>query len=475
MKMSKRYGRRAFLGGSAGALIGLPFLESLAPRKALGQTSAAPKRFLGYWYPNGYYMLDWRPTGTGTSFTFGPNMGPGNRVWTDGLGTFPTTEDGPGLDSIKDQVMLISGLQNTHQPAMVPGDHSGGTGSFLTNRSVSMDVNAKMGGPSIDYVLSQAIGQNTKRPYLAMGAETSRAAGVFCDSGFSCSVGDHISFDNMGNPLTRFDNPGQIFDQLFMGIMTGTASMPSAADLMAAARRKQDASVLDLVTAEAMALQPKLSRQDRPRLDEYLTSVREVERRINTVQMAGGSRMCTPPPRQAAAFMLANPRQTIDIAHELIALAFQCDATRVISFQWGNSTSNRPHTFIGAAGGHHDTSHHGMNVQMINKIQRIDYWWYRRFTALLTRLKGMQDIDGRSVLDNTLVFQGTDVSDGAKHNHDDMPVVVAGGAAGFRMGQHLMTDGTHWFGELFLAIAKSFGLNLTSFGEKGTAPLPGLT
>jgi hypothetical protein len=475
MTMSKRYGRRAFLGGTGGALIGLPFLESLAPKSALGQTRAAPKRFLGYWYPNGYYMLDWYPTDTGTTFTFGPNMGPGGRVWNDGLGTFPTAEDGPGLDSIRDQLILISGLQNTHQPAMVPGDHSGGTGSFLTNRSVSKDVNAKMGGPSLDYVLSQTIGQNTKVPYIAMGGEAARAAGVFCDSGFSCSVGDHISFDNMGNPLTRFDNPGQIFDQLFAGIMTGTTSTPSAAALLAAARQKQDTSILDLVTAEATALQPKLSLQDRPRLDAYLTSVREVERRINAMQTTPVGVTCMPPQRQAAAFMLANPRQTIDICHELIALAFQCDATRVISFQWGNSTSNRPHTFIGASGGHHDTSHHGMNIQMINKIQRIDYWWFRRFTALLTRLKGMPDIDGRSVLDNTLVFQSTDVSDGAKHNHTDMPVVVAGGAAGFKLGQHLVTDGTHWFGELFMSIAKGFGVNVTSFGEYGTAPLAGLT
>jgi hypothetical protein len=131
---------------------------------------------------------------------------------------------------------------------------------------------------------------------------------------------------------------------------------------------------------------------------------------------------------------------------------------------------------IGASGGHHDTSHHGTNVQMINKIQRIDYWWFRRFTALLTRLKGMQDIDGRSVLDNTLVFQGTDVSDGAKHNHDDMPVVLAGGAAGLRLGQHVMTDGTHWFGELFVSIAKGFGINtVTTFGEHGMAPLTGIT
>jgi hypothetical protein len=466
MKMSKRYGRRAFLGGTAGVLIGLPFLETLAPRK-VGAAGTAPKRFLGYWYPNGYYMIDWHPTGTGTSFTYGLNNGPGNRVWTDGLGTFPASEDGPGLDSIKNQVLMISGLQNTHQAAMVPGDHSGGTGAFLTDRSVSMDVNAKMGGPSIDYVISQTIGMNTKVPYLAMAGETARPPGVFCDSGFSCSVGDHISFDNNGNPLTRFDNPGQIFDELFMGLTPDMTS--AAANAMAAAMNAQDKSVLDLVTAEATSLEAKLSRQDKPRLDEYLTSIRQVEQRIAAIEPTAGM-TCTPPARVSTPFNLADPRGTIDIAHALIALAFQCDATRVISFQWGNSTTNRPHTMIGASGGHHDTSHHGTDATMIAKIQRIDYWWYRRFTELLTTLQGMTDIDGRTVLDNTLVFQGTDVSDGAMHNHNDMPVVVAGGAAGFRLGQHVDATGS-WFGDVFLAIAKGFGVNVTSFGEHSANPV----
>jgi hypothetical protein len=473
MKMSKRYGRRAFLAGGAGgatALIGLPYLEALAPRKARA-AGVAPKRFLGYWVPNGMWMDDWRPVGTGSAFTFGPTMGPGGRVWNDGLPTFPTTEDGPGLDSVKDKILILSGLQNTLQENAVPGDHSGGTGSFMTNRTVSKAANAKMGGPSVDYLISKALGQTTKRPYIAMGGEQSLPAGVFCDSGFSCSVGNHVSFDDGGNPLPRFDNAGQIFDQLFAGATT----MPNAtADAIAAARRKQDTSILDLVTAEATSLQPKLSRQDRPRLDEYLTSVREVERRIMLVSPGGGAPMCMPGTKPGT-IPLDQGRQGIDIMHELMALAFQCDATRVISLQWGNSTSNRPHTFIGASGGHHDTSHHGTMVTSINKIKRIDYWWHRRFTAFVKRLSTMPDVDGRTVLDNTLVFQGCDISDGDKHNHNDMPVLLAGGAAGFRLGQHINTNGA-WFGDLFLAILKGFGINnVTTFGEHGTAPLAGLT
>jgi hypothetical protein len=339
----------------------------------------------------------------------------------------------------------------------------------MTNRTVSKASNATMKGPSIDYVIAKAIGQTTKRPYLAMGGEQSPPAGAYCDSGFACSVGNHISFDDNGSPIVRIDSPAMIFDQLFSG---GTGGDPNAA-AAAAARKKQDSSILDLVRNEATALQPKLSRQDRPRLDEYLTSIREVERRIMTATTPG-TMMCTPGTK-AGTIPLDQGRMAIDVMHELIALAFQCDATRVISFQWGNSTGNRPHAFIGAAGGHHDISHHGGDAVKVAKIKRIDYWWHRRFTALIKRLSDMPDVDGRKVIDNTLIFSGSDVSNGDKHNHDDMPVIVAGGAAGFRLGQHVNTNGA-WFGDLFLAIAKGFGINnLTTFGEQGKAPLTGIT
>jgi hypothetical protein len=470
MKMSKRYGRRAFLGGATVA-IGLPFLEALAPKRAVGAAGAAPKRFLGYFYPNGMWMDDWRPVGTGTNFQFGPAMGPAKRVFTDGFTAYPASEDGPGLDSIRDQVLILSGLQNTKQAPGV-GDHSGGVGAFLTNRTTPRTADAtSMGGPSIDFAISKVIGQSTKRPYLAMSGEVARPAGVLCDSGFSCAVGDHITFDDAGKNVPRFDNPGMIFDQLFMGFSPG-----ASADA-AKKRWALDKSILDTVMNEASGLQPKLSYQDRPRFDEYLTSVREVERRIQTLQQGGGV-MCTVPTRQNTGFVFENGRQTIDLCHELMALAFQCDATRVISFMWGNSSNGRPHNFISCPGGHHDISHHGTNQTSINKLKRIDYWWFRRFTALLTRLKGMTDVDGRSVLDNTLIFQGTDVSDGDKHNHDDMPVILAGGAAGFRLGQHVQFPaGTGpWFGDLFVTIAKAFGVNMTTFGEKGgMVPVTGLT
>jgi hypothetical protein len=461
VKMSRRYGRRAFLGGASVA-IALPFLETLAPKHALGQAGSAPKRFLGYLYPNGMVMSDWRPIGTGTDFSFGPAMGPSGRVFNDGRIAFPAEQDGPGLEEVKQQLLIISGLQNTMQEPG-PGDHAGGVGSLLTNRTVPRATDGDMGGPSIDYVIAETIGKDTRVPYIALAGEIARPAGSLCDTGFSCAVGDHISFDNDGKNLPRFDDPGLMFDQLFAGLD------PNANQAAIAERKALDKSVLDLVVGEATALESKLSYQDRPRLQEYLTSVREVERRISN---ASAGVACTPPLRESP-FVFENGRRTIDICHELMALALQCDATRVLSFMWGNSSNGRPHNFIDAPGGHHDISHHGGNADNVARLQRIDYWWFRRFSEFLIRLQGMPDVDGRSVLDNTLVFQSSDVSDGDAHNHDDMPVIVAGGAAGFTLGRHVQYEG-NWFGELFLSVAQAFGSPITSFGEHGSAPLQGL-
>jgi hypothetical protein len=460
MNLRPRSGRRAFLGGAA-VLIGLPFLETLAPKRALGQEVAAPKRFLGYLYPNGMMMDDWRPSSYGKGFTLGKTMGPAGRVFDDGRKPFPVAQDGPSLEQVRKHLLLISGMQNTRQIDGVPGDHAGGIGALLTNRTVPKDVNARMGGPSIDFLLSQHIGVGTRRPYFAMAGEGARPAGSLCDSGFSCAVGDHISFDQDGLNLPRVENPGQMFDQLFEGLD------PQANQQAIAERKARDKSVLDLVTAEAAALESQLSRQDRPRLQEYLNSVREVERRIAT--SASGAE-CTLPVRRDMPFDFQDGRTTIDLCHELIALAFQCDATRVVSFMWGNSSNGRPHDFIDAPGGHHDISHYGGNADSIARLRRIDYWWARRFAELLIRLEGLPDVDGRSVLDNTLVFQSSDISDGDQHNHTDMPVILAGGAAGFEMGRHLNLK-DRWFGDLFISIGQAYGLDLKAFGEHGTMPI----
>jgi hypothetical protein len=437
-------------------------------------------------------MEDWRPTGTGSNFTFGPMMGPGGRVWNDGLPAFPEAEDGPGLEDSRDDILIISGMQNTSQETAT-GSHSGGIGAFLTNRTVPIAVGGTMGGPSIDFLLHTAIGQDTRRPYFILGGEPPFWVGDTCDSGYPCAVANHITFDMAGRNLPRTENPGEAFDLLFEGLD------PAESMTASAGRWVTDTNILDAVHEEATGLMGHLSAPDRPRFEEYLNSVSEVQRRIQLLNQEGGGAGCTVPERVDAfqtspegyyygASVLGNHRGAIDISHQLIALGLQCGSTNVVSFMWGNMTSARNYSFIGAAGGHHDTSHHGGAAEPIAKLKRIGYWEYRRFAEFLRLLKSLPDVDGRTVLDNTLVFSASEISDGDWHNHNDLPVVLAGGAAGFTMGRHLQvasgpatpdnheqeSDGA-WHGQLFVSIAQAFGMtDVTSFGERGDGPLQGL-
>jgi hypothetical protein len=436
-------------------------------------------------------MNAWRPTGIGANFQLGAAMGPTGRNFSnDSIGTaFPATEDGPGLDAVMSDIIVVSGLQNNHQNGI--GDPSGGFAAFSTDQVAPKTASAQMAGPSIDYVIAQKIGQTTARPNMALAAQPLYAPGYQCDSGFSCAVSDHITFDETGTDVATFDDPGLTFNELFANGAPPTSNTSAAA---ATQLRNLNKSILDLVTEEATSLAPQLSYQDRPRFEEYMSSVRQVEHNIVNASTATAM-TCTLPVAPTGGYVLSDPRGSINMAHQLIGLAFQCDATRVISLMWGNSVSQRPYDFIGASGGHHDNSHHGGNQTMIDKLQRIDYWWFRRFSSLISSLKAMPDVDGRTILDNTLIFQGTDISDGDAHNHNDMPVVLAGGACGFKLGQHLdfttggmsndnntgqagMPPGNlagHWYSELFITIAQGLGANISTFGQNGKAPLTGLT
>jgi Protein of unknown function (DUF1552) len=454
--------RRAFLGG-AGVCVALPFLEALTPKEILGQQGVAPKRFAGVFIPNGMVMDSWRPTGTGANFELGRAMGP-QRPFNDGLTPYPAEEDGPGLEGLRDHLLVISGLQNTEEE-QGPGDHAGGVGSFLTNRTVNKTAGVGMKGPSLDFLLAQKIGQDTSQPNLVMLGKEGKAPGSNCDSGYPCSVGAYITYDLDGQNVPHIGDPGQVFNTLFAGFDPGVS-----AETLAAVRAL-DRSILDTVHAQGKALLPSLASQDRARLDKYLTSVRDIELRLG---VAGGG-VCAVPERPAPGFGPSN-KATMDIYSELMALAFQCNITRVASFMWGMAVDGRKYESLGADTGHHAISHHQNDEVKLNKLRRINYWYYRRLAAMGELLRGMEDVDGRTLLDNTLIFQSCDISDGDDHNHNDMPVVLLGGGAGFQMGRHLsFTDNDdRWFGHLFTSIGQAFGLDITEFGERGDGPLTGL-
>lgn len=437
--MHKGLSRRLFLGGSA-AMVSLPFFESLVPREARGQAATAPKRFLAYLAPNGFHMPDFRAApGTG-ALTLGPMMA--------------------ALEPLKSQLLVLTGLQNTKQDRPM-GDHAGGTGSFLSNRTVVFDQE-KMGGASVDQVVADQVGTKTKLKSLELSGEQGFSDGS-CDSGYRCAVGNHIAFDASGTPLPKLFDTAAIFDRLFQGFDAGA----SAAD--AARRAKYRRSVLDNVLGQATDLSGKLSATDKKKLEEYLSAVRDVERRIDT----GNSGVACMPPKRTEGKLDDVTRHAV--LADLIALAFQCNVTSVATLMWGNMTSNRNYAFIGASGGHHDISHHNDNPDNIAKLKLIGKWELDQLAVLLTKLKSLPDSDGRTVLDNTLVFYSSDISDGDAHNHDDMPVLLAGGGAGFTMGRHVEFPEKPHFGQLFLSIANAYGSPITTFGENGKAPLGGLT
>lgn len=437
--MHKGLSRRLFLGG-ASAVVALPFFESLVPREARGQAASAPKRFLAYLAPNGFDMEDFRAAAGIGPLTLGPMMA--------------------SLEPLKSQLLVLTGLQNTKQDRKM-GDHAGGIGSFLSNRTVIYDQE-KMGGASIDQVIADQVGSKTKLKSLELSGEEGFSDG-FCDSGYRCAVGNHIAFDASGTPLPKLFDTAAIFDRLFQGFDAGA----SAAD--AARRAKYRKSVLDNVLGQATDLSGKLSATDKKKLDEYLSAVRDVEARID---VGGASAACKPPQRTEG---MLDDLQRHTVLSDLIALAFQCNITSVASLMWGNMTSNRNYAFIGASGGHHDISHHAMDPDKIAKLKLIGRWELDQLAVLLTKLASLPDSDGRTVLDNTLVFYSSDISDGNAHNHDDMPVLLAGGGAGFAMGRHVEYPEKPTFGQLFLSIAQAYGSNITSFGEQGMAPLPGLS
>jgi hypothetical protein len=429
--------RRLFLGGAA-VSIALPFFESIVPREARGQAMSAPQRFLGVFAPNGFDMDDFRPKSpTGMPIELGPMM--------------------TSLEPYKDYLLILGGLQNTKQDRAL-GDHSGGIGSLLTNRTVVYDKES-MGGPSIDQVIANKIGTTNKLKSLELAGEPGATAGS-SDSGYRCSIGNHISFDMTGTSLPKLYETNQIFDRLFEGYD------PDENATEIARRNQYRKSVLDAVLAQANELKAKLNTADADKLDKYMSAIRDVESRI---QAANAS--CTPPVKNDA---MMNDQQRHEALNELIALAFQCDVTRVSTLMWGNMTSNRNYASIGAAGGHHDISHHGGNQGNIDKLKLIGKWEMDRLANLLGKLKSLPDIDGKTVLDNTLIFYSSDISDGDSHNHDDMPVVLAGKGGGFTTGRFVDYPDEPHFGDLFISIANAFGETITTFGEHGTKPLAGL-
>ena len=431
--------RRAVLRG-AGVALALPFLESFGFRRFVAPARAAtpPQRLLFYYVPNGIHMPAWTPKDTGPDPTLPPILQP--------------------LAPWKSELLILSGMTNLPGRPDGAGDHAGGTSAFLTcSHANKSDSDIRL-GVSVDQLAAAKLGVGSRFPSLQLGLEGGSSGGV-CDSGYSCAYTTNISWSGPRTPLPKMSDPRVVFDVLFRGEDQGQT--PDQLER----RRRLRKSVLDHVLADASRLQARLGSADRRKLDEYLSAVRQVEARLE-----GGGQTCGGAKRPEGMLRFD---ETAKAMADLMVLAFACDLSRVVSYMWGNGLSNRSYAFIGAPGAHHEISHHQNNPDNLAKLQAINTYEMQLVAYLLDGLSKAKEAGG-SLLDRTLIVLSSDVSDGNRHNHDDMPLLVLGrlGRA-IQPGRHLRYPGQP-LANLYLSILQAIGAPQPRFGDDGTSPLDGL-
>ena len=437
--------RRTALRG-LGATIVLPFLDAmLVPSVVRAQTSSTttPLRLMYFYVPCGIRMDDFTPRSTGAldAANLPKILSPFGDV------------DAAVLRSLQ----VLSGTRCTAamDQGDGPGDHARGTGAFLTCTHPQKSETNVQNSISADQVAARAWQGRTALPSLQVGCEAGDGAGV-CDIGYSCAYAHNISWSSATSPLPKDTNPKTVFDRLF----AATDLTLSPEDR--AAKRRRRRSVLDFVSDDASRLKGKLGTDDRRRMDEYLTGVRELEVRINRSEE---DTTCAVPNAPGGAS--TDTTQTIDTMLDLVVAATRCDLVRSVSFMLGNAGSNRAYGFLGHAGAHHEFSHHGGAEEKLDALTAIGRFEVTRYARFLEKLAKI-DEGGESVLQRSAVLFGSELSDGDRHNHDDLPLLVAGGLGGaLAGGQHRrLADGTE-LGDVHLTLLRAAGVDVGTFGEDG--------
>lgn len=430
----RRLGRRAFLGG-AGAILTLPVLETLIGERAAYADDAFPLRSLFYYVPNGFVMNAWTPQQIGATWTLSPIM--------------------QALTMVKTRVLALSGLANAPARPDGPGDHAGGTSGFLScAHAFKSETNIQL-GISIDQVIANAIGDQTRLASMQLGIEGGDSSGG-CDSGYSCAYTRNISWASDTQPLSKATDPSVVYDQIFEG------ADPAATAEEQARRKLYRLSVLDYVKGDAEALHQRLGAIDRRKLDEYLTGISELEKRINK-----------PAPTCEAPGAPVNNQTFEDhvrIMNDLIALSFQCDATRVISFMMGNAGSNLTFPFVGVTSAHHEISHHGGDPTKLADLQTIETWEITQLAYLLEKMQLITEGTG-NMLEHSQIFFSSEIEDGDAHAHQNLPVLLCGGAHGaYTSDRHVHYNPSNQgdgppIANLFVSMAKNAGVSVTTFGN----------
>ncbi|MFO0014427.1 MAG: DUF1552 domain-containing protein [Planctomycetota bacterium] len=401
----RRLSRRTVLRG-VGTAITLPLLEAMVPTRGARAAgpSDAPLRLVYVNVPNGMHMPAWTPQGEGTQFELASTMQP--------------------LEKIKQYVSVFTGLtlDGARDHGDGAGDHARSGASFLTGAHPRKTDGADIkNGVSVDQVAAAAIGHKTRFASLELGLEGSSQSGN-CDSGYSCAYSSNLAWRNESSPLAKEMDPSAVFDRLFG---TGDKVTNRAQRSAQTARRK---SILDFALDDAKGLKKKLGIADQRKLDEYLYAVRDVENRLTrTDKLAVGEDGMPNYARPSGV-----PRvweEHCRLMMDMIALAIRTDSTRILTFMLANEGSNRGYPEIGAPESHHDLSHHGKSEDKQAKLRKINEFHLKQFAYLAEQLASIEE-GGGNLLKNSMIVYGSGISDGDRHNHDDLPILMIGGAGG---------------------------------------------
>jgi len=443
---NSKLSRRTVLRG-LGVSLALPWLEATSTIAKAAVVAPSPTRMAFIFVPNGVVMNNWVPKTEGYGFELSPTLQP--------------------LATVQDDLMVITGL--THDKGRAngdgAGDHARSASVFLTgSQPRKTDGEHIRSGMSVDQLAAKAVGQNTRFSSLELGVDPGRMAGN-CDSGYSCAYSSNISWSGESNPVGKEVNPKLVFERLFGG------GKPSEVDKSQQQREALQKSVLDFIADDAKRLQSKLGRNDNRKLDEYMTGVREVERRI-------GTRTAKPVDIHVDyAIPDGIPGDYQDhmrMMCDLMVLAFQTDSTRIATMMFANAGDNKNYRKIGVAEGHHDLSHHGDNPEKLEKISQINRFHIQQLSYLLTKMKSIREGE-RNLLDNSMVVYGSGLSDGNRHNHDNLPILLAGSGGGtIDTGRHLRYDLETPVCNLFMSMLDRMGVDAPFIGDS-TGRLPGLS
>jgi hypothetical protein len=437
MSIGKHLSRRALLRGM-GAAMALPALDAMTPAFAATTRAAtkAPCRLLFAYVPNGIIMKDWTPAAEGAAFELPRILEP--------------------LAPYRENILPLTGLTHNTGRALGDGagDHARAAASYLTGvhprKTDGADIQA---GISADQVAAQHLGSATKFPSLELGCEDGRLVGS-CDSGYSCAYSNTIAWRTPSTPMPAEINPRALFERLF-----GASSENPVAR---AKRERYEKSILDFVMEDTARLNGQLGPADRRKMDEYLSSVREIERRIEMAEKE--NRQIEPSidkPEGVPADFGAYTRLMFDLA----TVAFQTDLTRISTFMIAREGSSRSYREIGIPDAHHPLTHHRNNPEWIEKIVQINRYHMQQFAYFIGKLKSTQDGDG-TLLDHTMLVYGSGLSDGNRHDHGDLPVLLAGGGCGsLRTGRHVNYEKETPMTNLHLALLDRMGVRAESLGD----------